>query len=87
MRADAAERGAEKLGGNDGDNDLGVRCGRAVAGDGDGGRDGEAGEELRVFSGVDDLARELGAVRPERDLVAAAAVERERESGSPGAGT
>ena len=69
-----------------------TRCRRAVmaarvAGDGDVGGEGKAGKELRVFAGVDDLLGELGAVRPEGDLVAAAAVERERDGGSPGAGT
>ncbi len=58
-----------------------------VAGDGDVRREGKAGKELRVFAGVDDLLRELGTVRPERDLVAAAAVEGERDGGSPCAGT
>ncbi len=52
-----------------------------------GGRDGKAGKELRVLAGVENLAGKLGSVSPERDLVAPAAVEGERDSGSPGAGT
>ena len=58
-----------------------------VPGDGEAGGDGKFGKELRVFPSVDDVLRELGSVRPERDLVTAAAVERERDGGSPCAGT
>ena len=87
MRAEAGEGGAEKLRGNDGEDDLGLGDGGVVAGDGDVGGDGKAGEKERVFAGVVDLLGELGAVRPESELVAAAAVEREGEGGSPCAGT
>ncbi len=87
MGADAAEGGAEKLRGNDGDNDLRIGDGGAIAGDGDRGGNGKAGEELRVFSGAGDLAGELGRVGPEGDFVTAAAVEGESEGGSPCAGT
>ncbi len=51
------------------------------------GGDGKAGEEELVFAGVVDLLGELGAVRPESDLMAAATVEREGEGSSPCAGT
>ena len=63
------------------------RHGGVVAGDGDLWRDGKAGEKEDVLAGVVDLLGELRAMRPERDLVAAAAVEREGECGTPGAGT
>ena len=87
MGAEAGEGGAEKLRRDDGDDDLGIGDGGVVAGDGDLGGEGKAGEEERVFAGVDDLLRGLRAVRPEGELVAAAAVERECDGGSPGAGT
>ena len=49
-------------------------------------REGKAGEEERVFARRGDLARFLSAVRPEGDVVAAAAAEGESDGGSPGAG-
>ena len=49
--------------------------------------DRKPGQELRVFSRVENLLCEFRAVRPENDLVTAAAMEREREGGSPCAGT
>ena len=87
MGADAGEGGAEKLRGDDGDDDLSIGDGGFAAGDGDGFRDGEAGEEEGVFAGIDDLLGEFRAVGPEGDLVTATAVEREGEGGSPGTGT
>ena len=87
MRGDAGQRGAQKLRGDDGDQNIGGRDGAAVAGYDEVRRDRDSGKKLRVLAGVRDLLRELEAVRPERDLVAAAAVERERDSGSPCAGT
>ena len=51
MGADAGEGGAEKLGGDDGDDDLSIGDGGFAAGDGDFAGDGEAGEEegLRIL--------------------------------------
>jgi hypothetical protein len=85
--ADASQSWAEELGGNDGDDDLGIGDGRFVAGDGDGIRDVKAGEKEGVFAGVEDLLSEFRAVGPEGDLVATAAVKREGDGGSPCAGT
>ena len=65
MRADAGEGGAEKLRGNNRDDDLGVGYGGVVAGDGDLGREGKTGKEELVFAVGDDLLGKLGAVRPE----------------------
>ena len=83
--ADANESRVKELGRDDGDHDVGGSDGSAVGSHGDPGGDGKAGKKLGVFSGVENLAGELGGVRPEGDLVAAAAVERERDGGSPGA--
>jgi len=80
MGADAGEGGAEKLGGDDGDDDLSIGDGGFAAGDGDFAGDGEAGEEEGVFMGFGDFAGGLRAVGPEGDLVTAAAVERKGDS-------
>ncbi len=87
VRADAQQGGAQKLGRNDGDHDLGRRDGVVAGGDGEIGGQRKSGKELRIFAGAGDLPRQLVGVGPERDLVAAAAAEREREGGSPSAGT
>ena len=87
MWAETSEGGAEKLRGDNGDHDLSVGHGRVVAGDDDLRGDGKAGKKQRVFAGLCDFAGGLGAVGPEGKLVAAATMERERDGGSPGAGT
>jgi hypothetical protein len=87
IRAETGERGAEKLGRNDGYDNLGVADYGIVAGDSEACGDGKAGEKERVFAGGNNLLGFLEAVRPERELVAAAAVERESDGGSPGSGT
>jgi hypothetical protein len=75
MGTNAHEGGAKELGGNGGDDDLGGGEGCAGGGDVDGGGEGKAGKELGVFSGIDDLLRELTAMRPEGERVPAAAME------------
>ena len=87
MRAEAGEGGAEELRGNDGEDDVRVVDGGVVAGDDDLRRKREAGEKELVFAGIDDFLGELRTVGPERELVAAAAMEREGEGRSPGTGT
>jgi len=74
MSADAKKSGAEKLRRNGGDENVGGGDCVALAGYGDGGRDGKAGKKLSVFSGVENLAGKLGRVRPQRNVVASAAV-------------
>ena len=59
MRADAEQRGAEKLRGNDGDNDsaavMAAQSPVTVSR-----REGKAGKELRVFAGVEDWRASSG---------------------------
>jgi hypothetical protein len=87
IRPNAFQRRAQKLRGNNRDNNFSVADGGVLAGDRELGREGKAGQEGLVLTGVDDLLGKLGAVRPERDLMASTANEREGEGGSPSTGT
>ena len=85
--ANASQRGAQEFGRDDGDDDVSLAEDGFAGGDNDFRRDGKAGEKEGVFSGGGDLPGFLHAVRPEGDVVATAAVEREGDGGSPCAGT
>ncbi len=76
---------AEMLRGCDAEEDVGFEDGAGqIGGDVDVDGEGEAGEVREVFAGVGELVGEFGGVRPEAELVAAAAREREGECGAPG---
>src|SRR5580658_3062048 len=84
ISAQTGEGGAKELGRDDGDDDLGVGDGFRAAGNVDVLGQREAGEEQNVFLRGGNLAGFVGGVRPEGDLVSAAAIEGQSDGGSPG---
>ena len=86
MWTKTSEGGSKESRGNDGDSNLRFGHDGGVGSDVDFGGDGKAGKKQDVLAGALDLARLIYAVRPKGDLVAATAMERERDSGSPRAG-
>jgi hypothetical protein len=86
IRADAGQRGAQELRGNDGDDNFGLPTAALSPVTVRSAGMGKPGRKRLVFAGVNDLLGKLGAVRPERDLVTAATVKGEGEGGSPSSG-
>ena len=62
-RAQTGEGGAEELGGNDGDDDLGIADGVFAGGDGDVWRQRKAGKEEGIFAGFSSGANLAAAVQ------------------------
>jgi hypothetical protein len=87
MGTDAGQSGAEELRGNDGDDDPGFGGRGFVSGNSESRGNRKAGKEEDVFMLLGNLPGLVGAVGPERDLVAAAAVKRKGNGGSPCPGT
>src|SRR3981189_766618 len=82
---DVSDDAAQVLRRGDAEEDIGFEDGaRKVGGDVDVDREGEAGGVGHVFSCAGELLGECGGVRPEAELVPAAASEGEGEGGAPG---